>query len=104
MEMEKEKDLSVVLPEDTYCNLAIIAHSSSEFVLDFAAMLPGMKQPDVRSRIIMTPEHVKRFYFALQENISKFESQFGKVELEPIPGAQGPAFPMGGFGPNGAQS
>ena len=43
-----------------YANLALITHSSSDFILDFTCMLPGMQQPQVRSRVVMAPEHAKR--------------------------------------------
>lgn len=64
-----------------YSNLAIISHSSSEFVIDFAAVLPGVKKAKVRSRIILTPEHAKRLLLSLQENISRYETNIGKIEI-----------------------
>ena len=104
--MANEKDFSIELKSDvakgTYSNLAIITHSRSEFVLDFASMLPGLPKPEVHNRIIMNPEHAKRLYLALQDNINKFESQHGQIALgEATKGT----FPMGGFGGgNGAKS
>ncbi len=84
MENQK-KGLDVDLREDVargeYINLAIIAHSASEFIVDFAAMLPGFPKPQVRSRIIMTPEHAKRLLLSLQENITRYESSMGKIEI-----------------------
>lgn len=74
-----------------YSNLAIISHSSSEFILDFAAVLPGVPKTRVRSRIILTPEHAKRLLFSLQENISRYESSMGKIVI--------PSVPMPGQGP-----
>lgn len=64
-----------------YANLALITHSSSEFVIDFAKMLPGLKRATVQSRIIMTPQHVKLLAKALDENLSKYEEKYGKVRL-----------------------
>ena len=64
-----------------YANLAIITHSSSEFILDFAQNMPGMPKMQVASRIIMTPEHAKRLLGALTENIRKDEGQFGEIRL-----------------------
>ena len=64
-----------------YANLAIITHSSSEFILDFAQNMPGMPKMQVASRIIMTPEHAKRLLGALTENIRKYEGQFGDIRL-----------------------
>lgn len=64
-----------------YANLALITHSSSDFILDFTCMLPGMQQPQVRSRVVMAPEHAKRLLMALNDNIQKYEQNFGKIQL-----------------------
>ena len=64
-----------------YSNPALITHSHTDFILDFARQLPGMQQPEVCSRVIMAPEHAKRLLGALQENIYKYEQQFGKIEI-----------------------
>ena len=63
-------ELSAEVAEGTYSNLAIISHSSSEFVIDFIRIMPGTPKANVKSRIILTPEHAKRLLFALQDNIS----------------------------------
>lgn len=78
-----------------YSNLALITHSHSDFVIDFARHLPGMQQPEVCSRIILAPEHAKRLLGALQENIYKYEQQFGRIEL---PGQQGQQRTIAPFG------
>ena len=62
-----------------YCNFALISHSHSDFVLDFARVMPGMPKPEVVSRVILAPEHAKRLLAALQENIFKYEQEFGKI-------------------------
>ncbi len=64
-----------------YANLALITHSSSDFILDFTCMLPGMQQPQVRSRVVMAPEHAKRLLMALNDNIQKYEQTFGKINI-----------------------
>ena len=64
-----------------YSNLAMITHSRVEFILDFARQLPGLSQPEVCSRIILAPEHAKRLLAALQENVFKYEQQFGIIDL-----------------------
>ncbi len=64
-----------------YANLALITHSDAEFILDFAAMLPGLQKANVASRVVMHPMHAKRLMLALQENIYKYEQQFGKIQL-----------------------
>ena len=78
----------------TYSNLAIIAHSQAEFIVDFASVMPAMQQANVQSRIIMTPENAKRLLLALQDNVSKYEKQFGQITLntrqQPVPGSTFP--------------
>ena len=74
-------ELSAEVAEGTYSNLAIISHSTSEFVVDFIRMMPGTPKANVKSRIILTPEHAKRLLFALQDNIAKYESQNGKIKV-----------------------
>lgn len=67
-----------------YANLAMINHSSSEFVIDFAHMLP-IAPPQIFSRVIMAPEHAKRLLFALQENLLRYEKEFGEIKLPTAP-------------------
>ena len=83
MEPTKKIDIEIKpeVAQGRYANLAIITHSSSEFILDFAQNMPGMPKMQVASRIIMTPEHAKRLLGALTENIRKYESQFGEIRL-----------------------
>lgn len=64
-----------------YSNLAMIIHSRSEFIIDFAAVLPGLQKAKVKSRVIMAPEHAKRLLAALQENVQRYEQEFGKIEF-----------------------
>ena len=82
--MEPKKIDIEIKPEvaqGRYANLAIITHSSSEFILDFVQNMPGLPKMQVGSRIIMTPEHAKRLLGALNDNIRKYESQFGEIRL-----------------------
>jgi len=83
---EQNNQIQIELPEDVaqgiYSNLAIIAHSSSEFVIDFVRILPGLPKAKVQSRIILTPEHAKRLLYALNENINRFESQNGTISAD----------------------
>ena len=71
-----------------YSNFAVISHSSSEFTLDFAAMLPAMPKASVQTRVLMAPEHAVRLLHALQENIMRYEQTFGKIKM-PTPNNQG---------------
>lgn len=76
-----EIQLDEQVAQGNYCNLAIIAHSSSEFILDFATMLPGLPKARVKSRVVLTPEHAKRLLLSLQENITRYETTHGKINI-----------------------
>jgi hypothetical protein len=99
---QKGKEINIELSKEvaqgSYSNIAIITHSSSEFILDFARILPGIQKAEVSNRIIMTAEHAKRLFLALSDNISKFEKQHGEIVINNTPN-----LPMG-FGPNGAEA
>ena len=66
---EMQIELTPEIAEGIYSNLAIISHSSSEFVVDFVRLMPGVTKAPLKSRIILTPEHAKRLMFAIEENI-----------------------------------
>ncbi|MDR1681302.1 MAG: DUF3467 domain-containing protein [Prevotellaceae bacterium] len=101
--MEQQKEFNIELKEEVaqgvYANFAVIAHSQSEFVLDFVCILPGMPKAQVKSRVILTPEHAKRLLGALQDNVLKYESSHGKIKMN----ENGVAIPMT-FGSNTAQA
>ena len=100
----QQNQLSIELTPQTkvsYSNLAIISHSRSEFVMDFATTLPGLPKAQVGDRIIMTPEHCKRLMNALFDNISKYEAQFGVIDLSGNKQQGGGTFDLGSFGPLG---
>ena len=98
--LNKQGQLQIDLPQDVakgvYSNFAIISHSSSEFVIDFATLLPGLPKASVGTRVLTAPEHAKRLLAALQENIMRYEKEFGKIELKNQPPRT--AMP---FGPQG---
>lgn len=87
-------EISEEIAEGTYSNLAIISHSHSEFIIDFVKLMPGAPKAKVKSRIILTPEHAKRLYKALHDNIRKFESINGPIKEVKDGGM--PPFSMGG--------
>lgn len=64
-----------------YANLVRITHSPSEFVLDYARMLPGLKEPDIVDRVLLSPQTAKLLFRALGENIAKYEARFGEIDL-----------------------
>ncbi|MEE3384857.1 MAG: DUF3467 domain-containing protein [Prevotella sp.] len=80
-----QQGLQMELPQEVaqgeYANFAVITHSSSDFVLDFARILPGVPKAQVKSRVILAPEHAKRLLIALQDNIMRYETQFGKIQI-----------------------
>lgn len=88
-------ELSEEVAQGTYSNLAIITHSSSEFVLDFVRIMPGIPKANVKSRVILTPEHAKRLLMALEDNVKKFEKQYGPIKVS---GPQSPMIPPMNFG------
>ncbi len=98
-EQDNTKSLNIEIDEQTaegtYSNLAIINHSVSEFVVDFINIMPGNPKSKVKSRIILTPQHVKRLVNALSDNINKFEKEHGKIK-----DYDNPPIPLN-FGPTG---
>ena len=73
-------ELSEEIAEGVYANLAMIAHSNSEFVIDFIRLMPGVPKAKVKSRVVITPEHAKRLLHALDDNIKKYEDTFGPIK------------------------
>ncbi len=87
---QPQQQINIELPpeqaEGIYSNLALITHSPAEFVIDFTRILPGVPKTRVYARIIMTPQHAKSLLMALQENIKKYEAQYGEIKLHSTPG------------------
>jgi len=83
-------ELTENIAEGEYANLAMFAHSQSEFVIDFIRIMPGVAKAKVKSRVILTPEHAKRMLYALQDNIKKYEEAYGPIKGNGEP----PKFPM----------
>ena len=84
MSKEKSRKINIEIDEKTsegiYSNLAIINHSASEFVMDFISIMPGSAKNKVKSRIIITPQHAKKLRKALNDNIERFEQNFGSIK------------------------
>jgi hypothetical protein len=95
----QQNQINIELDEKTaegiYSNLAIINHSSSEFVLDFVTLMPGVPKSKVKARIILTPQHAKRLLKAIAENIQRFEVAHGDIK-----DSEQPQMPLT-FGPTG---
>ncbi|MEA5458012.1 DUF3467 domain-containing protein [Arcicella sp. LKC2W] len=102
-QQQDENQLNVELTEEMaegeYVNLAMIAHSQSEFVIDFIKMMPGIPKAKVKSRVILTPDHVYRLLNALKENIQKYEEAYGAISEDQS--QIGFQFPMNYRGPIG---
>lgn len=93
-DQQKQNQISIELSEEVaegeYANLAMIAHSSSEFVIDFIRLMPGLPKAKVKARVVITPEHAKRLLAALADNVKKFEDSFGEIKHA----QEAPSFPM----------
>jgi hypothetical protein len=85
MEQKQTRKINIELgekeSEGVYSNMALIAISPQEFVMDFARIMPGRDKAKVYSRIIMTPPHAKMLHKALEDNIKKYENQFGQIKV-----------------------
>jgi hypothetical protein len=68
-----------------YCNLAMIAHSPEEFILDFIFIVQNPPYGKLKSRVVMSAGHAKRLMRALAENVARYESQFGTIPDTPMP-------------------
>ena len=96
---DNKNQINIEVPEEVaegqYSNLSIITHSTSEFIVDFIQLMPGVPKGKVKSRIVMTPENTKKLMFALRENVGKYESLHGTIKIHD----QGHAIPMNFGGP-----
>jgi len=83
---QKQRKLNIEIgekeSEGIYSNMAMIAHSPQEIIIDFARIMPGAIKTKVLSRIIMTPAHAKMLSKALEENLKKFENQYGQIIIQ----------------------
>ena len=99
--MEKKEiqfELTPDMASGKYANLAVISHSINEFFLDFISVVPNAPKAMVQSRIIMTPENAKTLFMALQENLHRYEQNFGVItpKGQGTPNNGTPFMPMGG--------
>jgi hypothetical protein len=75
------------IAKGTYSNLMINNFSSDEFILDFALLQPTIPAATINSRVILTPKNAKKLMMLLQENIKKYESKVGPINLDSSPGS-----------------
>lgn len=89
MAQQPQQQLNIELgekeAEGIYANLAMLTHSPTEIIIDFARVMPRSPKARVLSRIIMTPMHAKLLQKALTDNLNKFEKQFGEIKLHGTP-------------------
>ncbi len=95
--MAEQKELKINIAPDkqqgVFANLALIAHTPTEFVLDFAQLMPGVPQANVVARVIVTPDQAKKILGALQNNVGQYEQKFGTIQ--PVGGApKGSTLPL----------
>jgi len=88
-ENNTQKKINIEVKEDVasgmYSNLVIINHSPTEFVFDFITMMPGFSKAKVVSRIVLAPQHAKKFMNALSQNVTNFEKQNGPIKVVDVP-------------------
>jgi len=98
----EQKQLSINISPDkqqgVFANLALIAHTPTEFVLDFAQLMPGIQQANIVSRVVVTPDQAKKILGALQNNLAQYEKKFGEINPVggPLPGGTLPLTFTGG--------
>ena len=78
-EVKLEIQLDEEIAQGAYVNLAVVNHNESEFVIDLIFIQPQTPRAKVRSRVILSPQHAKRFVAALQDNIGRYEQSFGEI-------------------------
>jgi len=86
MQKQPQKQIQIELDEKAaegiYSNLVLTGNTPSEFILDFARMLPGLKKAKVHSRIIMTPQSAKSLLEVLGRTVAQYEKVFGEIKIQ----------------------
>ena len=80
-QLQLQISLDDAIANGVYANMAMVNHNETEFILDFIFAQPQVAKATVRSRVITSPKHMKRLLVALQDNVARYESQFGKIEV-----------------------
>jgi len=87
MSEKQQKEVKIEIQVDdeiaqgVYANLAVVNHNDAEFTLDFIFVQPQAPRAKVRSRVITSPKHIKRLLMALEDNLKKYEDQFGTIDV-----------------------
>ncbi|RKH13145.1 DUF3467 domain-containing protein [Corallococcus praedator] len=80
-DMQLQVQMDDEVANGQYCNMALVNHTETEFVLDFLFVQPQQPLARVRSRVITSPRHLKRLLGVLQENLRRHEERFGPIVL-----------------------
>ena len=80
-QMQIQLHIDDAMAQGLYVNMAMLNHNETEFVIDFIYVQPQAPKANVRARVINSPKHMKRLLLALQDNVAKYESQFGKIDI-----------------------
>src|SRR3981081_4224922 len=89
-QIQIQLQLDDAMAQGVYANMALVNHNDTEFVRDFIYVQPQMPKATVRARIINSPKHMKRLLHAIQDNVAKYEAQFGKIDVSgPLPPSLG---------------
>ena len=85
-QMQIQLEIDPQTAHGVYANMAMLNHNETEFVIDFIYVQPQAPKAVVRARVINSPKHMKRLLLALQDNVAKYEAQFGKIDISgPLP-------------------
>ncbi len=80
------QQIRVQIPEDLeprYVNVAYITHTPSEFLLDFVTMLPGLTNPKVNTRLLLSPLGMKLVQRALNEMLNAMKPLLARSRSPP---------------------
>jgi hypothetical protein len=92
-QVQLQIEIDPVTANGAFVNLAMVSHTETEFTLDLAYVQPQAPKATVRARVILTPKHLKRLLFALEENVEKFEARFGPIDIGNVRGFSVPGEP-----------
>ena len=84
----KQRKIKLEMPKDpsgTYANTVMISHNRNEVIFDFIQVMPHDSRARVQRRIVMNPTSAKLFLKALEDNMQKYESKHGDIELPSRP-------------------
>jgi len=71
-----------------YANLVVVHHNTDEFKLNLVYLFTTVPQGKQEASLIVSPAHAKRLMRALQENVARYEAQFGPIKEGPGPGPE----------------